>query len=289
LSVIDLRMLGRAHLVMISAVVLVGASAVSVLAAGPQILSRRVGNDTALAAVSKLQVKALAPKTGYSRAQFGPAWKDVDRNGCNTRDDILRHDLRSLTTRTGSAGCIITSGTLNDPYTALVIHYMRGGGPSVDIDHIDALGNDWQTGAATWTADKRLQLANDPLNLLAVSASANRQKGDQDASEWLPPNARFARTYVAHQVAVKLKYGLWVTHAERDAFKPVLDSCPRKPLPTGGLPIQPATTGHPRRRHDNALRRVGRYGCAVTPDRGPAWSFHPPWSYGDPGRFTPTL
>lgn len=110
-------------------------------------------SGTALAAVSRLQIKPLAPLAGYSRAQFGQAWKDVDQNGCGTRDDILRRDLKSLTARPGTNGCIITSGTLRDPYTATTIQFHRGGGAAVDIDHIDALGEDWRTGAAAWSAE----------------------------------------------------------------------------------------------------------------------------------------
>jgi hypothetical protein len=234
-----------ARLIVISAVALVLANTASGFATNSHAgkSTHRDGSSTALAAVSKLQVKDLAPKTGYSRKQFGPAWKDVDQNGCDTRDDILRRDLTSLTSRSGPDGCIITSGALDDPYTATLIQYKRGGGASVDIDHVAALGDDWRTGAATWTADKRLRLANDPLNLLAVSASANRQKGDKDASDWLPPNSRFVCTYVAYQVAVKLKYGLWVTPAERATLQSVLGACPKQPLPTGGLPLPASASG----------------------------------------------
>ena len=166
--------------------------------------------------------------------QFGSGWVDVNRNGCDTRDDILRRDLTQRRIRPFTHGCVVTAGTLHDPYTRTVIRYVRGGGSEVDIDHVVALGDAWQKGAQRWAYGKRVALANDPLNLLAVSASANRQKGDGDAATWLPANKSFRCSYVARQVAVKLKFGLWVTGAERDAMRRVLSACPTMPLPARG-------------------------------------------------------
>ena len=179
---------------------------------------------TALAAVAKLTVKGRAPKTGYTRAQFGQAWYDTDHNGCDTRNDILRRDLKSKQMQNA---CKVMAGTLApDPYSGKSIRFVYGGASEVDIDHLVALSDAWQKGAATWAAGKRLALANDPLNLLAVDSSTNRSKGDGDAATWLPPNKAYRCTYVAKQVAVKGKYGLWVTSAERDAMVRVLTACP---------------------------------------------------------------
>lgn len=180
-----------------------------------------------------MAVKGRSPMTGYERARFGNAWVDVDRNHCDTRDDILRRDLRQRTIRPGTHGCVVTSGTLADPYTGTEIRYVRGHS-RVDIDHVVALGDAWQLGAARWAADERISFANDPLNLLAVSASANRQKGDADAASWLPKARSFRCTYVARQVAVKLKYHLAATAAERAAMRRVLDGCPALTLPGNG-------------------------------------------------------
>src|SRR5262245_28886508 len=201
---------------------------------------------TAFAAVDRLTVKGRAPMTGYDRDQFGSGWIDVDRNGCDTRDDILRHDLQRPVLRPGTHGCVVVAGTLADPYTAATISYVRGGGPSVDIDHVVALGDAWQKGAQRWPYAKRVGFANDPLNLLAVSASANRQKGDGDAATWLPSNKPFRCAYVARQVAVKLKFGVWVTAAEQSAMRRVLDRCPEQTLPPpGSSPVMAGVTGHP--------------------------------------------
>jgi hypothetical protein len=175
--------------------------------------------------LAALVVKGRAPMTGYTRAKFGQAWADVDRNGCDTRDDILKRDLESATFRQGTHGCVVLSGTLADPYTRKIISFTKAQAIAVQIDHVVALGDSWQTGSADWTAATRLAFANDPLNLLAVDGHANQSKSDSDAASWLPPNKAFRCAYVTRQVAVKTKYGLWVTPAEHDAIERVLSTC----------------------------------------------------------------
>jgi hypothetical protein len=183
-------------------------------------------------------VKGRAPKTGYSRAQFGPSWTDDNsapdgHNGCRTRDDVLARDLAQART---SNGCTVDSGELVDPYTGARIAFRYGVATSaeVQIDHVVALGDAWQTGAQQWSVRKRTAFANDPLNLLAVDGSTNEGKGDSDAASWLPPNKAYRCAYVARQVAVKARYGLWVTAAERDAIARALSRCPGEPAPTEG-------------------------------------------------------
>ena len=175
--------------------------------------------------LASLPIKGRAPMTGYARvADFGPAWKDVDHNGCDTRNDILARDLTDIVK---SGNCKVLTGTLVSPYTAATIHFVRGEGTStlVQIDHMVSLGDAWQTGAQKLTLAQRTSLANDPLNLMAVDGSSNEQKGDGDAATWLPHNKSFRCTYVEHQVDVKAKYGLWVTAAEHDAILRVLAKC----------------------------------------------------------------
>ncbi|MFF7182710.1 DUF1524 domain-containing protein [Streptomyces sp. NPDC008121] len=187
------------------------------------------GAGSALAAVDILTVKGRAPKTGYDREKFGRAWADVDGNGCGTRDDILKRDLADV--RFTDGRCKVASGVLaDDPYTGGRVDYVRGRS-KIDIDHVVALSDAWQKGAQQWDAGKRRRFANDPLNLLAVDSGANRRKSDGDAATWLPPNKTYRCPYVAGQVAVKKKYGVWVTRAERDAMKRVLAACPRQKLP----------------------------------------------------------
>lgn len=191
------------------------------------------GAKLAATVVKTLVVKGRAPKTGYSRAQFGARWADVDHNGCDTRNDILRRDLTNLTFRQGS--CVVLTGVLHDPYGGGVIDFMHGSGTSsaIQIDHVVPLSDAWQKGAFAWTINKRTAFANDPLELLAVDGLLNGQKRDSDAASWLPPNKAFRCDYVARQIAVKAKYGVWVTAAERDALSKVLTKCPQQVLPAG--------------------------------------------------------
>ena len=187
----------------------------------------------ATAVLETLAVKGRAPKTGYTRAQFGPAWADVDRNGCDTRNDILKRDLTSITNRAKTRNCVIESGTLVDRYSGETINFVKGNISSmeVQIDHVVALSNAWQTGAFKLTADQRKVLSNDPLNLFAVKGRLNSQKGDGDAATWLPPLKSFRCSYVAQQIAVKAKYSLWVTAPEKAAMVSILAKCPTQKVP----------------------------------------------------------
>ncbi|WP_166844547.1 DUF1524 domain-containing protein [Isoptericola sp. BMS4] len=188
---------------------------------------------TALSALEELDVKGRAPKTGYDRDEFGPAWADVDHNGCDTRNDVLRRDLDDITTREGTHSCVVLTGTFDDPYSGTTIEFRRGQDTSseVQIDHVVALSDAWQKGAQQLSEEQRRLLANDPLNLLASDGSLNQSKGDGDAATWLPPHKPFRCAYVARQVAVKQAYELWVTQAEHDAIARVLDTCPGEELP----------------------------------------------------------
>jgi hypothetical protein len=177
--------------------------------------------------------KGRAAKTGYTRDQFGPAWADVDRNGCDTRNDILKRDLTDEVFKEKTNGCTVLSGTLVDPFSGETINFVRGVATSseVQIDHTVALSNAWQTGAFKLTADQRKAFANDPLNLLAVKGRLNSQKGDGDAATWLPPLKSYRCDYVSRQIAVKVKYKLWFTAPEKEAMIRILKTCPEKALP----------------------------------------------------------
>jgi uncharacterized protein DUF1524 len=188
---------------------------------------------SAVVTLATLTVRGRAPRTGYDRALFGQAWADVDRNGCDTRNDILRRDLRRTTLKPGTRDCLVLTGTLDDPYTGKRIDFVRGRGTSnaVQVDHVVALSDAWQKGAQGWSLASRTEFANDPLNLLAVDGPTNQRKGDGDAATWLPPRKAGRCAYVARQIAVKHRYGLSVTAAERDAMVRVLTTCPTAPLP----------------------------------------------------------
>jgi hypothetical protein len=186
-----------------------------------------VPQGTALAALEGLAVKGRAAVSDYSREAFGQAWQDVDRNGCDTRNDILRRDLTAVVMTEGSK-CRVAAGSFQEPYTAQSVDFRRGSESSraVQIDHVVALSDAWQKGAQALAAGERQRLANDPLNLIAADGPANQQKGAGDAATWLPKNKSIRCHYVARQISVKAAYGLWVTAAEKDAMKRVLGSCP---------------------------------------------------------------
>jgi len=190
--------------------------------------------ESGLSVIQAQVTKGRAAKTGYTRAQCGPAWADVDRNGCDTRNDILKRDLTSEVFKEKTNGCTVLSGTLVDPFSGETINFVRGVTTSseVQIDHSVALSNAWQTGAFKLTPEQRKAFANDPLNLLAVKGKLNSQKGDGDAATWLPPLKSYRCDYVARQIAVKIKYKLWFTAPEKEAMVRILKTCPEKVLPT---------------------------------------------------------
>lgn len=180
------------------------------------------GNSNAKAELEKLEIKGRAPKTGYTRKQFGNGWGKI--NGCSVREVILARDL---TDEKIDEKCRVTSGVLNDVYTGKTIHFQRGEKSSskVQIDHVVALSDAWQKGAQQLSPGEREKLANDPLNLLAVDGPANQAKGDGDAATWLPSNKPFRCQYIARQIAVKRRYRLWVTEAEKEAMLRILEKC----------------------------------------------------------------
>ncbi|CAN2210612.1 Domain of unknown function DUF1524 [Candidatus Nanopelagicaceae bacterium] len=187
----------------------------------------------AIAVLETIAVKGRAPKTGYTRDQFGQAWADVDRNGCDTRNDILKRDLTGIIYKPGTRNCVVASGTLADRYSGETINFVRGNVTSmeVQIDHVVALSNAWQTGAFKLSAEQRKALANDPMNLFAVKGRLNSQKGDGDAATWLPPLKNFRCAYVSQQIAVKAKYSLWVVAPEKAAMLTILAKCPAQKVP----------------------------------------------------------
>jgi hypothetical protein len=191
----------------------------------------------ALKALPTLPIKGKAPKTGYSRDQFGPAWSDSagssiwTRNGCSTRDDALKRDLVNETFKPGTNNCDVTKGTLPyDPYSGQKnrpFDQSKGssGDYALDAEHVVALGSAWVTGAQQWPEAKRAAFANDPLVLTMVNPGDNRAKGDADFATWLPPNKAYRCGYASRQIAIKRTYGLWITQAEHDAMVTVLKGC----------------------------------------------------------------
>ncbi|MCZ2403808.1 HNH endonuclease [Paenarthrobacter sp. Z7-10] len=197
----------------------------------------RVHAAPALSVVEILTVRVADARNNYDRQAFGEPWLDVDRNSCDTRDDVLRRDLTDVQLVKGSR-CLVAAGRLSEPYTGRVMDFSRGPDSSkaIQIDHVVALGDAWRSGAQQLTALQRQNLANDPLNLIAVDGPTNVDKSDGDTAAWLPPNKAFRCQYVARQVSVKAAYRLWITPAEKEAMKRVLDRCPGQQTLESGYP-----------------------------------------------------
>ena len=191
------------------------------------------------ASVAKQQLAALPVKPHYEgkykREYFGTPWTDkapdvaFSGNGCRTIEDVRVRDMMNVQMKNK---CDVQSGLLWNPYGSEEypqddwIQFERGAGAQVDIDHVVALGNAWKSGAHLLSEEQRVAIANDPINLVAVSASENRSKGDQDVSTWTPANRDIHCGYAASQVQVKSKYGLWVTPAEQNVLAQMLETCP---------------------------------------------------------------
>ena len=174
--------------------------------------------------LEKLEVKGRAPKTGYNREQFYDGWPVVD--GCSLRQRIIKREFGDSAVLDG---CNVVAGEYEEPYTGEHRKFAtREEISKLQIDHVVALSDAWQKGAQYLAKEVRYQIATDPLNLLAVDGTANQQKSDGDAATWLPANKKFRCRYVARQVSVKYKYGLWVTEAEKQAISNILDKCPNE-------------------------------------------------------------
>lgn len=222
---------------MLLAVAVIGGTVYSNLTAKPildnastAVLSAQTTAVQQLASKSldKLPVKGRAPKTGYSRSQFGNGWAQVGT--CTMRDKIMARDF-SEEIYASDTDCAVIGGVLHDPYTATTIIFSRSKPSAVQIDHVIALSAAWQTGAQQLSPALRAQLANDPLELMAVDGPANGEKSDADAASWLPSNKQYRCRYIARQIAVKAKYQLWVTQAEHSVMRKILSSCPNQLSP----------------------------------------------------------
>ncbi|MCX6528977.1 MAG: HNH endonuclease family protein [Actinobacteria bacterium] len=160
--------------------------------------------------------------SGYVRELF-PHWKDLDGNGCDTREEVLIRD--SLTkAQVDPYGCVVVAGDWLSPYDAA--RWSDKG--NVDIDHVVALKEAWDSGAWAWTTAQRTLYANDlsdPRTLLAVTDSVNQLKSDKDPSNWLPPLASYHCTYISDWVSIKARWKLSMDQSEYGRVKKLVDSC----------------------------------------------------------------
>jgi len=175
------------------------------------------GAGDAGAQLSKLTVAKAASMAGYSREKF-PHWRSTGSN-CDVRDSVLKRDG----TKVKTSGCNVVAGTWKSLYDGTVLNSPT----KVDIDHMVPLANAWRSGAAKWTTDQRGDFANDldDPQLVAVSASSNRSKGDQDPSTWKPTQTSAWCEYAQDWIAVKTHWKLTVTTAEKSALNDMLEKC----------------------------------------------------------------
>ena len=175
------------------------------------------GTGDAAAQLDKLTVAKAASMTGYSREKF-PHWRSTGNN-CDVRDSVLKRDG----TKVKLSGCNVVAGTWKSIYDGKTVTSPT----QVDIDHLVPLANAWRSGAASWTTDKRGDFANDldDPQLVAVSASSNRSKGDQDPSTWKPTDSSSWCEYAEDWIAVKAHWKLSVTTAEKSALADMLEKC----------------------------------------------------------------
>ncbi|MDD9376802.1 HNH endonuclease family protein [Streptomyces sp. ZAF1911] len=185
---------------------------------------------TAKAQLGKLKVEWGKNWETYKRENFGKYWSDETdaiggRNGCDTRDDVLRRDLREL--REGDRNpCVVLSGVLKDPYTGKELPYYYRRASQIQTDHVVALGAAWRGGAYAWTPQRRLEYANDLDVLLAVDKQTNYDKSSKTADKWKPPQQGYWCEYARRYTGIKAKYGLSVTPPEKQALEEMLGTCP---------------------------------------------------------------
>lgn len=185
-------------------------------AAGPSRDTGGAGGNAA-ALLDELTVATAGSMRGYSRDRF-PHWRNAGRN-CDVRDTVLERDGSDIRV----SGCNVVGGRWHSVYDDRTFS-----DPSdVDIDHMVPLANAWRSGADEWSDRKRGDFANDldRPQLIAVSKNTNRSKGDQDPSQWKPPNRDYWCEYAESWIAVKRHWELTVTSAEKDALADMLGSC----------------------------------------------------------------
>ena len=207
-----------AALVMASAV---GGATACAPSAGPGVVNpdpAASSADESLRLLGQLTVASAGSMRNYSRDRF-PHWRKEGRN-CDVRDTVLQRDG----TNVKLDGCNVVGGRWQSVYDNRTLSDPR----EVDIDHMVPLANAWRSGADEWDDAKRADFANDLTRpqLFAVSASANRSKGDQDPAQWKPPNRDYWCEYAQDWITVKHFWRLSVTTAEKVTLTDMLERCP---------------------------------------------------------------
>ncbi|MFD5806717.1 HNH endonuclease family protein [Streptomyces sp. NPDC127020] len=174
-------------------------------------------------AVAALPVAAES-REGYDRDAFRHWNTGADpTDGCNTRAEVLIAE--AVEPPTVGPRCRLTGGSWFSYYDQVWVNSAS----NLDIDHMGPLAEAWDSGASTWSAQRREAYANDlgaDASLVAVTARSNRSKSDQDPAQWLPPAAEVHCRYVAEWVGTKLRWSLSADEAEAAAVREVAAGCP---------------------------------------------------------------
>lgn len=155
--------------------------------------------------VTSSAASSAAPSGGaYNRSRDFGRWADADGDCVNTRHEILAA-LSTARVIMSADGCSVERGRWIDPYTNQIFLDPA----ALDIDHVVPLAWAWANGASAWDKSKRVAFANDPVNLLAVDASANRSKGALGPERWLPSNQKYRCEYVLRFQRIAMTYGIF--------------------------------------------------------------------------------
>ena len=177
-------------------------------------------NDTYLAIEVLKTISVQNEYTrGYKRELF-KQWLDVDGDGCDAREQVLKRDAVGLP-QVDPFKCFVVEADWLSPYDG----ERTSDRTRVDIDHTVALKEAWDSGAWQWSEAQRTAFANDTSDarsLIAVSSSSNRSKSDKDPSNWMPALRGYWCTYSANWIAVKARWGLSMDQSEWGRLNNVL-------------------------------------------------------------------
>jgi hypothetical protein len=213
-------------------------------------------------AIAKLPV-AEEVSTGYEREKF-KHWVDADGDCQDARDEVLVEESR----KKARGRCDVTKGEWFSEYDGVTLK--RPGG--LDIDHMVALKESWESGAHAWSDEEREAYANDlgdPRALIAVTAATNRSKGDQDPADWMPDAPEYHCTYAADWVAVKIRWSLFADRAEKAALEDIAAGCDNPEVTVRLAQVNPPAGGEPTEKPDGDDPRFDTCAEALSEGYGP--------------------
>jgi hypothetical protein len=168
----------------------------------------------------------------YERPMYGD-WIDSDGDKQNTQAEVLiEENLGEIIFKTPKNKEVL-SGLWKCPFTGnkytRITEVINGKRKFyIDIDHIVPLGEAHESGGWKWPKERKVKYANyleDPNHLIAVSASANRSKGQRDIADWPKDRANFPfiKEYARIWAKIKVRWGLTGDQREMDVLHEILD------------------------------------------------------------------